>query len=237
MHYVLKSKIGSNLIASARDVKNEFLRLQSRILSIDQNNIGLGSDALMPEVSGTVETGITFESFFPTSSDSSPGLAKSNSQSLTRFHRQGFSAAMGGIAIEQGEHWTDQEGVFMASHTFQVYRPGPYLFVGSLTLSAECEYLLIGSPQGFEDEPLRALMSVRLDGDILEPVSSQSYGNAFKYVAGSTADERTIFMPMFFVTTRILQPGTHTSFLTVKRICGEEAEVLYPQLLVLGLIR
>lgn len=222
MHYVKKVKPQNRLIADARSVKQELGRLQKHVLSIDQNNIGDGGFETLPGGVTEVHTGIARRSAFAPTSDSLLANGRENSGSITRYH---FSTwGLPGTDISESQVWTDQR---LMKHSFTVYHTAPYLFLGQATARG-----LMSTPQ---EEPLTVSMSVRLNGDVLLPLSTQSVG---QWTNPPTYPQPVFYAPLFFCATRILSPGEYDSVLTIRKNRGDgQSEISHPVHIVVGFIR
>ena len=239
MHYVLKNKISHLLLAAARRVRNEFFRVQARILTIDQNNLGDGgtsTGALAP-----YNTGLYRGSFFPASSSSSASQARNSYGSLTRVHTDESATSVWDptppTGFPTGEYgsdygWVDQTtSAFLPAEssdiTFTTYHTGPYLFIAQATVWGEVQDPASGEIQN----PLRAGISVRVDGSILEPTSVGSYA------LNTTAVTNFIYAPLFFQGSKVLTPGAHRATVTLNNYAGVNIDVKYNNLVVVGLLR
>ena len=218
MHYVLKNKIKDGLVADADSLTEEFYRAQNQLLNLDQNNIGDAEDALFPGSPVIMRTGITQTAFAgPTSDESSEAY-----KSLTRWHHDSNPS---GRNITKADTWEDQTpgpGIG-AEVIFKVYMTGPYLFFGFAQLRSE----------SVEDlgNPMRASVSIRLDGQILQPPATVGYANT-QQVGGEW-----IYAPVAFTASRVLFPGDHRAILSVKQDPGDNIEVQAVSIAAIGLIR
>tara|TARA_R100000808_G_scaffold25087_1_gene61646 strand:+ start:19611 stop:20258 length:648 start_codon:yes stop_codon:yes gene_type:complete len=215
MHYVPKKKFARGLSGSAEDLAQEFYRAQEKLVELDQNNLGTSGGIYIPGSSATLNTGIARSAFpLPTS-----GTAEGSQDSLTRWH---YATSASGVDVTTTDTWVDQTTAVI---NFKVYRTGPYMILGGAQLEEDGSV----TPLTDDENPLRANMSVRLNGELLTPYVTVGYG------VGSSAS--TIKAPMFFIGSRVLYPGDWTAMVSVNQSPGGSATVSNVDIGAVGFIR
>lgn len=217
MHYVLKNKLKDGLVAAAEDLSDEFYRAQKQVLSVDQNNIGNGGSPLayVPGSPAPIATGITYTAFAPPTS----GEGEVEYKSLTRWHYDRHAGASTNVS-ESGV-WTDQKGY--ADISFRAYRTSPYLIYGFVQLAQE-----VNQDSG---NPLRASVSVRVDGEVLQPEHTVGFANT------QTGAGNYIYAPVLFYASKVLAPGMHRATVTVRQNAGKTLQISNPAVAAIGLVR
>tara|TARA_R100000306_G_scaffold62117_2_gene67101 strand:+ start:231 stop:908 length:678 start_codon:yes stop_codon:yes gene_type:complete len=225
MHYVKKNKFKDRLIADAKATGREINRAQAQVLSIDQNNIGDGKFETLPGSPSPIHTGVLRSSVFPPTSLSTPESAHESANSATRYHHRQSYPFASPVNITETEVWTDQ-GPGGGQQDFTVYEAAPYLFLGQMSVR--------GNMVDPTVQPLVLSLSIRLNGEILQPVSTQSCGMWL----GAPAVHPWVEAPLFFCATRILVPADYSAVLTVRMNRGPGiAEVSEGNIAVVGFIR
>lgn len=215
MHYVPKKKFSEGLTGSAADLASELYRAQEQLVELDQNNLGTSGGIFVPGGPGLMNTGIARSACALPSELSS----ETAHRSLTRWH---YETSAAGVAITESDRWTDQT---TATLSFKVYRTAPYLILGGAQLKEDGS----GTPLDNDQNPLRANMTVRLNGELLTPYDTVGYGS------GTAAG--VITAPMFFMGSKVLYPGDWTAVVTVKQNPGGSATVSNVDVGLVGFIR